>query len=124
MTAQDFISKGYKLSASTSQNEIDRAVTEVTNAYILPFAITDESEVVSAAIVHFAFIFLLQRKDFVTRVGGAEKTPQNGQKIEVSNYDYRIADSYIHRLAELSPIVGEVEIDDICGIYKQNLINL
>lgn len=123
MTAQDYITNGYKLSANTTQTEIDRAVAEVTRCYVLPFGIEIESDVVNAAIVHLSFIFLLQRKEFVTRTGGTEKAQSYGQKIEVSNYDYRIADSLISSMAELSPIDGEVEIDDICGIYKQPLIN-
>lgn len=124
MTAQDYIAKGYKLSANTSSTEIDRAVAEVTRCYVEPFGIERESDVVTAAIVHLSFIFMLQRRGFVTRTGGVEKTQSYGQKVEVSNSDYRIAASFIHALAELSPIEGEVAIDDICGIYKQSLINL
>jgi hypothetical protein len=123
MTAQDYIAKGYKLSANTSQTEIDRGISEVTRCYVLPFGIENESDVVNAAIVHLSFIFLLQRKEFVTRTGGAEKAQSYGQKVEVSNSDYRIAASFIYSLAELSPIDGEVEIDDICGIFKKPLIN-
>ena len=123
MTAQDYIAKGYKLSANTSQTEIDRAVAEVTRCYVEPFGIETESDVVTAAIVHLSFIFMLQRKEFVTRTGGSEKAQSYGQKVEVSNSDYRIAASFIYSIAELSPIDGEVEIDDICGIYKQPLIN-
>ena len=124
MTAQDYIAKGYKLSANTSSTEIDRAVAEVTRCYVEPFGIETESDVVTAAIVHLSFIFMLQRREFVTRTGGVEKTQSYGQKVVVSNSDYRIAASFIHALAELSPIEGEVAIDDICGIYKQSLINL
>lgn len=123
MTAQGYIAKGYKLSANTSQTEIDRAICEVTRCYVLPFGIETESDVVNAAIVHLSFIFMLQRKEFVTRTGGSEKAQSYGQKVEVSKNDYRIADSFIHSMAKLSPIDGEVEIDDICGIYKQPLIN-
>ena len=123
MTAQDYISNGYKLSANTSSTEIDRAVAEVTRCYVEPFGIETESDVVTAAIVHLSFIFMLQRKEFVTRTGGAEKAQSYGQKVEVSNSDYRIAASFIYELAELSPIEDEVAIDDICGIYKQPLIN-
>lgn len=124
MTAQDYIAKGYKLSANTSSTEIDRAVAEVTRCYVEPFGIETDSDVVTAAIVHLSFIFMLQRREFVTRTGGVEKTQSYGQKVVVSNSDYRIAASFIHALAELSPIEGEVAIDDICGIYKQSLINL
>jgi hypothetical protein len=124
MTAQDYIAKGYKLSANTSSTEIDRAVAEVTRCYVEPFGIETESDVITAAIVHLSFIFMLQRRGFVTRTGGAEKTQSYGQKVVVSNSDYRIAASFISALAELSPIEGEVAIDDICGIYKQSLINL
>jgi len=133
MTAQDYIAKGYKLSANTSSKEIDRAVAEVTRCYVEPFGIKTESDdvtdklktaVVTAAIVHLSFIFMLQRREFVTRTGGVEKTQSYGQKVEVSNSDYRIAASFIYALAELSPIEGDVAIDDICGIYKQSLINL
>lgn len=124
MTAQDYIAKGYKLSANTSSKEIDRAVAEVTRCYVEPFGIETESDVVTAAIVHLSFIFMLQRREFVTRTGGVEKTQSYGQKVEVSNSDYRIAASFIYALAEISPIEGDVAIDDICGIYKQSLINL
>jgi len=124
MTAQDYIAKGYKLSANTSSKEIDRAVAEVTRCYVDPFGIETESDVVTAAIVHLSFIFMLQRREFVTRTGGVEKTQSYGQKVEVSNSDYRIAASFIYALAEISPIEGDVAIDDICGIYKQSLINL
>jgi len=124
MTAQDYIAKGYKLSANTSSTEIDRAVAEVTRCYVEPFGIETESDVVTAAIVHLSFIFMLQRREFVTRTGGVEKTQSYGQKVEVSNSDYRIAASFIYALAEISPIEGDVAIDDICGIYKQSLINL
>ncbi len=124
MTAQDYIANGYKLSANTSSTEIDRAVAEVTRCYVEPFGIETESDVVTAAIVHLSFIFMLQRRDFVTRTGGVEKTQSYGQKVEVSNSDYRIAASFIYALAEISPIEGDVAIDDICGIYKQSLINL
>ena len=124
MTAQDYIANGYKLSANTSSTEIDRAVAEVTRCYVEPFGIETESDVVTAAIVHLSFIFMLQRREFVTRTGGVEKTQSYGQKVEVSNSDYRIAASFIYALAEISPIEGEVAIDDICGIYKQSLINL
>ena len=123
MTAQDYIANGYKLSANTSSTEIDRAVAEVTRCYVEPFGIETESDVITAAIVHLSFIFLLQRREFVTRTGGAEKAQSYGQKVEVSNSDYRIAASFIYALAEISPIEGEVAIDDICGIYKQSLIN-
>jgi len=124
MTAQDYIANGYKLSANTSSTEINRAVAEVTRCYVEPFGIETESDVVTAAIVHLSFIFMLQRRDFVTRTGGVEKTQSYGQKVEVSNSDYRIAASFIYALAEISPIEGDVAIDDICGIYKQSLINL
>lgn len=124
MTAQDYIAKGYKLSANTSSTEINRAVAEVTRCYVEPFGIETESDVVTAAIVHLSFIFMLQRREFVTRTGGVEKTQSYGQKVEVSNSDYRIAASFIYALAEISPIEGDVAIDDICGIYKQSLINL
>ena len=34
MTAQDFIANGYKVSLQISQGEIDRAVADVTAAYV------------------------------------------------------------------------------------------
>ena len=62
MTAQDFIANGYKVSLQIQQGEIDRAVNDVTAAYVDKVTTDNTTTTATAAIMQLAFILLCQRK--------------------------------------------------------------
>ena len=65
MTAQDFIANGYKVSLQIQQGEIDRAVTDVTAAYVAKVTTNITTDAAKAAIMQLVFILLCQRNTFV-----------------------------------------------------------
>ena len=93
MTAQDFIANGYKVSLQISQGEIDRAVTDVTAAYVDKVTTYNTTAMAKAAIMQLAFILLCQRNTFATRAGGKMKlSPQLSDNAQARQTDYDNAD--------------------------------
>ena len=128
MTAQDFIANGYKVSLQISQGEIDRAVTDVTAAYVDKVTTDNTTATAKAAIMQLAFILLCQRNTFATRAGGKMKlSPQLSDNAQARQTDYDNADRLLRQLqAATGGIAGEIDkmVDDICMIYMRNYLSM
>ena len=99
MTAQDFIVNGYKVSLQISQGEIDRAVADVTAAYVDKVTTDNTTTTAKAAIMQLAFILLCQRNTFATRAGGKLKlSPQLSDNAQARQTDYDNADRLLRQL--------------------------
>ena len=128
MTAQDFIAIGYKVSLQISQGEIDRAVADVTAAYVDKVTTYNTTATASAAIMQLAFILLCQRNTFATRAGGKLKlSPQLSENAQARQTDYDNADRLLRQLQSAPVgIAGEIDkmVDDICMIYMRNYLSM
>lgn len=128
MTAQDFIANGYKVSLQISQGEIDRAVADVTAAYVDKVTTDTTTDAAKAAIMQLAFILLCQRNTFATRAGGKLKlSPQLSDNAQARQTDYDNADRLLRQLqAATGGIAGEIDkmVDDICMIYMRSYLSM
>ena len=128
MTAQDFIVNGYKVSLQISQGEIDRAVADVTAAYVDKVTTDNTTTTAKAAIMQLAFILLCQRNTFVTRAGGKLKlSPQLSDNAQARQTDYDNADRLLRQLqAATGGIAGEIDkmVDDICMVYMRSYLSM
>ena len=128
MTAQDFIANGYKVSLQIQQGEIDRAVADVTAAYVDKVTTDNTTATASAAIMQLAFILLCQRNTFATRAGGKLKlSPQFSDNAQARQTDYDNADRLLRQLqAATGGIVGEIDkmVDDICMVYMRSYLSM
>ena len=128
MTAQDFIANGYKVSLQIAQGEIDRAVADVTAAYVDKVTTDNTTATAKAAIMQLAFILLCQRNTFATRAGGKLKlSPQLSDNAQARQTDYDNADRLLRQLqAATGGIAGEIDkmVDDICMIYMRSYLSM
>ena len=128
MTAQDFIANGYKVSLQIQQGEIDRAVADVTAAYVDKVTTDNTTATASAAIMQLAFILLCQRNTFATRAGGKLKlSPQLSDNAQARQTDYDNADRLLRQLqAATGGIAGEIDkmVDDICMVYMRSYLSM
>ncbi len=128
MTAQDFIANGYKVSSQIAQGEIDRAVADVTAAYVDKVTTDNTTATATAAIMQLAFILLCQRNTFVTRAGGKLKlSPQLSDNAQARQTDYDNADRLLRQLqAATGGIAGKIDkmVDDICMIYMRSYLSM
>ena len=128
MTAQDFIANGYKVSLQIQQGEIDRAVADVTAAYVDKVTTDNITATASAAIMQLAFILLCQRNTFATRAGGKLKlSPQLSDNAQARQTDYDNADRLLRQLqAATGGIAGKIDkmVDDICMVYMRSYLSM
>lgn len=128
MTAQEFISNGYKVSLQIQQGEIDRAVADVTAAYVDKVTTDNTTTMAKAAIMQLAFILLCQRNTFVTRAGGKLKlSPQLSDNAQARQTDYDNADRLLRQLqAATGGIAGKIDkmVDDICMLYMRSYLSM
>ena len=128
MTAQDFIANGYKVSLQISQGEIDRAVTDVTAAYVDKVTTYNTTAMAKAAIMQIAFILLCQRNTVATRAGGKLKlSPQLSENAQARQTDYDNADRLLRQLQSATGgIAGDIDkmVDDICMIYMRSYLSM
>lgn len=128
MTAQDFIDNGYKASLLIAQGEIDRAVADVTAAYVAKVTTDTTTDAAKAAIMQLAFILLCQRNTFATRAGGKVKlSPQLSDNAQARQTDYDNADRLLRQLqAATGGIAGEIDkmVDDICMVYMRSYLSM
>ena len=128
MTAQDFIANGYKVSLQIAQGEIDRAVADVTAAYVDKVTTDNTTATAKAAIMQLAFILLCQRNTFATRAGGKLKlSPQLSDNAQARQTDYDNADRLLRQLqASTGGIAGEIDkmVEDICMIYMRSYLSM
>ena len=128
MTAQDFIDNGFRVSTQIPQAEIDRAVNDVTAAYVAKVTTNTTSDAAKAAIMQLAFILLCQRNTFATRAGGKLKlSPQLSDNAQARQTDYDNADRLLRQLqAATGGIAGEIDkmVEDICMIYMRSYLSM
>ena len=128
MTAQDFIANGYKVSLQIQQGEIDRAVADVTAAYVEKVTTDTTTDAAKAAIMQLAFILLCQRNTFATRAGGKLKlSPQLSDNAQARQTDYDNADRLLRQLqAATGGIAGKIDkmVDDICMVYMRSYLSM
>lgn len=119
MTAEEYKAAGYSVSGLVSQQAIDRAEKEVTEAYIAKVAPSFDSTDadVKAAVMQLAVILLLNRHAVATRSGGKTKeSPQLSQNAYASQGDVENADRLLRKVQTVPGIPSKL-VDDIAGIY-------
>ena len=128
MTAQDFINNGFRVSTQIPQAEIDRAVNDVTAAYVAKVTTDTTSDAAKAAIMQLAFILLCQRNTSATRAGGKLKlSPQLSDNAHARQTDFDNADRLLRHLqAVTGGIAGKVDkmVDDICMVYMRSFLSM
>jgi hypothetical protein len=128
MTAQDFIDNGFRVSTQIPQAEIDRAVNDVTAAYIAKVTTDTTSDAAKAAIMQLAFILLCQRNTSATRAGGKLKlSPQLSDNAQARQTDFDNADRLLCQLqAATGGIAGKIDkmVDDICMVYMRSYLSM
>lgn len=122
MTAEDYRNAGLRLSLQVSQEEITRAESDVTAAYIrnvAPAALSTDSDV-KACVMQLTFILLLRRTAVATRAGGKVKeTPSLSTTGYPSQSDMDNADRLLRKVQTVTGLPSKL-VDDICGIYYRN----
>lgn len=123
MTTDDYKAEGYRVSCQVSQQEIDRAEKEVTEAYIAKVAPSFDSTDadVKAAVMQLAVILLLNRHAVATRSGGKTKeSPQLSQNAYASQGDVENADRLLRKVQTVDGFPSKL-VDDIACIYYRNV---
>jgi hypothetical protein len=119
MTTEDYKAAGYRVSGQVSQQEIDRAEKEVTEAYIAKVAPSFDSTDadVKAAVMQLAAILLLRRAAVVTRSGGKVKmSPSLSEAGYPNQADVENADRLLRKVQTEKGVTSKL-VDDIAGIY-------
>jgi hypothetical protein len=119
MTTEDYKAAGYSVSGQVSQQKIDHAEKEVTEAYIAKVAPSFDSTDadVKAAVMQLAVILLLNRHAVATRSGGKTKeSPQLSQNTYASQGDVENADRLLRKVQTAAGLPSKL-VDDIAGIY-------
>ena len=128
MTAQDFIDNGFRVSTQIPQAEIDRAVNDVTAAYVAKVTTDTTSNAAKAAIMQLAFILLCHRNTFATRAGGKLKlSPQLSDNAQARQTDFDNADRLLRQLQTATGgIAGKIDkmVDDICMVYMRSFLSM
>jgi hypothetical protein len=128
MTAQDFIDNGFRVSTQIPQAEIDRAVNDVTAAYVAKVTTDTTSDAAKVAIMQLAFILLCQRNTSATRAGGKLKlSPQLSDNAQARQTDFDNADRLLRQLqAATGGIAGKIDkmVDDICMVYMRSFLSM
>lgn len=123
MTNEDYKAAGYSVSGLVSQQAIDRAEKEVTEAYIAKVAPSFDSTDadVKAAVMQLAVILLLNRHAVATRSGGKTKeSPQLSQNAYASQGDVENADRLLRKVQTVDGFPSKL-VDDIACIYYRNV---
>lgn len=119
MTKQEYQDAGFHLSLQVEQADIDRAEQAVTDAYIAPITSDFTTDMAKAAIMNFAFLYLLQHAIYATRAGAkavnitSATTPTDDSILRQCAWDCHAA------LTALRDAVNNqsAEVFDICRIY-------
>lgn len=123
MTVEEYKAAGFRVSAQVSQQEIDRAEREVSEAYIAkvnPSASATDADV-KAAVMQLAVILLLNRHAVATRSGGKTKeSPQLSQNAYASQEDLENADRLLRKVQTVDGFPSKM-VDDIACIYYRNV---
>lgn len=121
MTPQEYAAKGFAVSLHIDQSIIDRAESDVRQAYIDPIVGADaQGEAVTDALANLAFMAMTQRNVFVTRSGAKEKTNANSRSVETWETLQEMAHTCAMKIAALRELPGakaKAEVQDICRIY-------
>lgn len=123
MTVEEYKAAGFRVSAQVSQQEIDRAEKEVTEAYIVKVAPSFDSTDadVKAAVMQLAVILLLNRHAVASRSGGKTKeSPQLSQNAYASQGDVENADRLLRKVQTVDGFPSKL-VDDIACIYYRNV---
>lgn len=130
MTAQEYIAKGFRVSAHIEQAKIDKAEADVKKAYILPIVPPElmSNEVVKDAMANLVFLLLSQREIFSTCSGGKTKQTQYSNQVTFDQLMQECAAVCHLKLQAVRALEGagaEAKVTDICRIYfESNFINL
>lgn len=120
MTAEQYIAKGFNFSQHIEQAKIDRAEADVTAAYITPIVGAGTGADVDDAVANLAFLLLMQRSLFETRVGAKVKLTQNSQTPyawDALSQQAHVCDLKIVALRKRADANKTACVDDICKIY-------
>lgn len=123
MTPQQYIAKGFRLSAHTEQAFIDRAEKDVRMCYIEPIIgtpTTPEPTEVTDALANLAFLLMMQRNAFATRSGAKMKSTQDSRDADmwaIQNEQTRTCHACLERLRRLNGSTADADVEDICSIY-------
>jgi hypothetical protein len=119
MTPQEYQTAGFRFSQQVLQGEIDRAETDVKEAYIAKVApeYSEQSADVKAAVMQLAFILMLRRAAVVTRSGGKVKmSPSLSEAGYPTQSDMENADRLLRKVQTAAGLPSKL-VDDIAGIY-------
>lgn len=131
MTASEYKQNGFLLSTLMDQTIINRAETEVIDAYISPICpeLNPLSPLYKKAVMTLAFMLMCKRDGvFLTRSGAKEKENQFSSKSEAwDNLQALATDCHfiIEELRRQENANKDAKITDICGIYfKTNFYHI
>ena len=122
MTTQWYRENGFELSANFSQPMIDKAESEVWDAYIVPVIPTaDKSDTtLQEFIAPLAYCYLCLYNNKVTRKGTKEK--QDDHSTSVTNKSLLIertsANKAFYKMTKRDDAVESFEVHDICHIWQ------
>lgn len=119
MTAQEYIEKGYKVSANMEQSVIDRAEKEVISGYLDALDADSESDEYKTAVMALAFLRLAQLQLFATPAGGRVKTNQFSQSVEnqAALYNQALVCYNALKVVKVGERAWEKPTVDVCGIF-------
>ena len=131
MTAQEYISAGYSLSAHIEQARIDKAESQIQTAYIAPMCPTTallSSAEAKAAKMALTVLYLARRQTFATRAGGREKLTSQSNILSAERVNAELVSECYLRLKTLQELEGAnpmATTTDICGVFfKTNFFNI
>lgn len=129
MTATEYINRGFNVSAHIEQQVIDRAESDVRQAYIVPI-VGDVTcnEVVNDALANLAYLQMMKSSVFFTRSGAKTKRTNDSDNADVWQALQQQAQVCAMKIEALRQVDGankQAKVTDICGIYfNTNFLNL
>ena len=122
MTKQWYKQNGYELSSLTTDEAIERAERDVTDAYVTPIVGSAQvSEVVKQrAVGNLAFLLILQRSIVATRAGAKGKTGYNSVEADAwakLQQEATACHLALETLKNQPGVDREAKVTDICKIY-------
>ena len=124
MNVQDYRAAGYGLSVAIDQAVIDRAVSDVLSAYIVPLVghkptqAESDAEPLKTAIMALSFLLVQQRSVVATRAGAKTKMTEQSNTPTYDDIMRQNARSCVRALCVLNTSVNPAKVcNDICGLF-------
>ena len=130
VTAEELKAAGYAISEKVSQELIDRCVSDILEAYIIPILPDFDEEEIDAevlkAIYCLTYLLLLARNVVKTRYGSRQKELDASKTVSTEEVLQLTltADMFLEKLKAMDDAAEDPDIYDIARVYNYNSLTV